>query len=66
MFGFITCNDIAIYHIAGNFWREIFSEISKMLDTFRKFISEVVYLLATSDYSNSVAPKFYFRNFSFI
>ena len=30
----------SMYRIAGNFRREIFSEISKMLYTFRKFISE--------------------------
>ena len=66
------------YRIAGNFRREIFSEISEMLYTFQKynyFQKTFVFLLATSDYSNSVAtyvvassniPKFYFRNDSFI
>ena len=64
------------YRIAGNFRREIFSEISEMLYTFQKynyFQKTFVFLLATSDYSNSVAtyvvassniPKFYFRNFT--
>ena len=46
MFDLVTSNLRSVklcilgYRIAGNFRREIFSEISEMLYTFRKFISE--------------------------
>ena len=63
---------VKTYRIEGNFRREIFSEISEMFDTFRKFISEKLLCFCwqrATSYNNSVAssniPKFYFRNDGF-